>query len=543
MLDVLKPSLLVMSLLVALAACAFPRLVLDREGRVHPILGGIAWAAAVLLILKTMLTVPLNDDEVFYLAHSWGATLGEPTSGDLPLRSFLMRPYLWGGGSPSTLLWISRGSVVLLALACGVMVRAMLTRLEVTRNSATVAGAILVVILANLPMVLVRPEYYACFLGIASLLLLSTSPGGAARSIRWFAAGLIIGVTITLSLRQEWLIPAAFVSLGLELTGRDRKRAFAWTLAGLVIAIAPSAVYLAMHETFASIRYWNTVFPRLAGWSGAIKIEYPYLAAAATAGFLSVWRSREPRPGVRTMACFWLFAGVSNVITPMSAWYALGIWHAAGIVLTAVAFASRTVGPMSRRQLQARVFVFALLAVPPLVLAVRPSLPLRTAVRAYHELVGQQHLNDWLGQVAGPGPVMCVAPYHPIRTSNAWRMTNGWWYLRIEDPNLNRTLNGDLVAKLESGRARVIAWNAFSAAGGKTTNLLRYGLGTGVIPPVRAPEVARQLMQRYRLVEWRETIPESYGGTRYLIPRDWPVDARVEALADTVVLHAAGVER
>jgi len=532
------PELLVGTLLLALVASRLPQIWFDGSGRVRSIYGALSWAVAILVITQSLLTIPLNDDEVFYLARSWGVFLGEPTYGDLPLRIFLMLPYHWFGLSPSGTVWLSRISMVIIALVSGGLVRSMLQRLDVPRGAPAVAGAITVVALADLPMVVLRPEYFACLFGMVALSLLVVPAAGSLRPPRLFFAGLAIGLAMTMSIRQAWLGPAAVVVIHVGYPAAARRRMYAWGLAGLFAVAAPTLAYFLTRESLSALWYWNVVFPRLAGWSGQVWVEYPWLVAAAAIGFGQVLRARQASAGLKTVAVFWAFATAANVLVPLSHWYALGVWHASGVVLTVATLMSSATATPGRRQMQIGALLLTLLALPPVLLALRPSIPPRQGIVAFHELMSQQHLLDWLGRTAGPGPVMCVAPYHPIRVPNAWRMTNGWWYLRMENFELNRKVNGDIGDKLVSGVATVIQWNTFSPYGGKVDNMLRHAIATRVIAPERAPEVARRLAERYRLVEWKAPIPRSYGGGRFLVRRDIPVDSLVRELPDSLI-HAA----
>jgi len=318
-----------------------------------------------------------------------------------------------------------------------------------------------------------------------------------------------------------------------------RRRALAWMVAGALVVALPSLVDVLANEPFASMWYWNVVFPHQAGWAGELRIEYPLLVALAALAWLRVARAPAPTPGLRTLAVVWAGAAATFVLIPQSKWYAQGIWHTTGVMLAwALPRGPAPETARSRRPV-ARAVMLALIAIPPLALAARPLLPPARAMAAARAFRGQLALLDWLGATAGPGPVMCVVPYHPMHVPDLWHMTNAWWYLRVDDPELARRLDDGLEGELDSGRATVIAWDPYATAGPRSADLLHHAVATGVIAPARIVPLAGRLIARYRLVAWSGPLEPSYAGERFLVRRDRPVERGVTVLPDSLVRAAA----
>ena len=140
-------------------------------------------------------------------------------------------------------------------------------------------------------------------------------------------------------------------------------------------------------------------------------------------------------------------------------------------------------------------------------------------------------LIDWLHESTGGGKVACVAPYHPIKAANAWRLWNAWWYCYLRNPAFNRELNPGLAYMLRSGGARIIEWDPWPEASGYR-NVLAYAVANGFLSRAEAQAVSLGLRKDYRLVRWSGPLPERFGGGRFLVLRDVPLDARVVVLPD-----------
>ncbi len=514
------------------------------------------WVVAIAFSALAMLTWPINDDEVFYLARSWAVAHGEPSNGDLPLRYLLFLPYVWADLSPSVTISVSRLSMVLAAFLCGLVAWWTVKRLDRAGTMAGVAGAFTVIAMMGLPMVTLRPEYFACLFGLVGVALFVAPPSAMRRELAVFLAGACMGLAVGLSVRQIWVVPAALLAALIEPDRGARGRILVWTVAGLAAAGIPSVVYLLSRDSIETVRYWNTVFPIQAGWSFTTSlIVKVYLVACPAAGLLLAWRGDPARIDVRMIAMFWICAGVAHATMPLRQNYAQGMWLAMGIILCAAgpyraarkkadaskrARAPSSAGNAARlRQQNAWLTVFVVMLVTPLPIpSLRPWIPTTHPRADFRDLASELRLIDWLGETSRGGPVICVTPYHPIRASNAWRMWNAWWYCFIGNRELNQTLNAGIADKLVSGEATVIEWNTWTGHTPQTRNLLRHALNTRVLPPEQAPDVARRLMERYRLVEWKDALPAAFGGGAFLVRRDIDVDARVAVQPDSVVLYS-----
>lgn len=520
------PWPLAVGLLLGLA----PRLVLGANGERRRSTALVAWAlAAAALMVRALRTAP-NDDEVFYLADSWAASTGQ-TAGALPMRYLAFRPFLWLPGPPSAALVAGRAvmaiSTVLSALAAVRLAR----RIGAQTVEAALAGVLTLVWLANAGEgVVLRPEQLATTAVLLGIVLLVAPPERWRSGPATAAAFLLLTLAACLSHRRVALVPVAIGLLLWPGTGKAVRPELKWAAAGVVAGLLPSLIYVLWADSFASLWYWNWTFVVRHSWvpRAALGTRLPVapllIGAAGAAAVLLDRRERRSAAGV--VAMFWLASTVLAVLIPFTLPYALGSWMALGLVLGARA-ASRLLTPPApvagQRIYAAALGVLGLMPLvgPGLVDLVRSPPPVRS----------QLALVDWLHEAAGGGAVAAVAPYHPIKAANAWRLWNAWWYCYLRDPAFNRELNPRLGDLLRSGEARVIGWDPWPQASGYR-NVLGYAVANGFLSRREAPAAALELRRRYRLVRWKDPLPEHFGGGRFLVLRSVPLDDRVVVLPE-----------
>lgn len=515
-------------ILASLLLAAFPGLLLDREGHRRAAARWALAACAAIVLLIDALVFAVGDDEVFYLADSWAAREGE-TSGALPMRYLLFRPFLAPGLGPAAAVIAGRAFTCAMAIACGVLAWHMARRLS-GRPDAAAAGVLAVLwLVTTAQMVFLRPEYFACLfllLGIACLV---------APPLRWAPrTALVVGFAmLTLaaatSHRQAGFLLAALVLVLGQRGTVPARRVLSWAAGGIAAGAAPSLLYVARRDSLRSIWYWNWTFVVHHSWvqTEEVTAKFPlfvFLVGLAGCAW-ALGGPGEPRE-VRAVGAFWAFATMLAILVPFGGAYALGPWLVLSVVLGAVLSARLLSSPPSPSARRAYALVLGLVTAAPLL----GPVGLR-AVRPPFALFTQTELLDWLHEVSAGGTVACVAPYHPIKARNAWRLWNAWWYCYLKDRRFNAWLNPGLGPMLRSGEPRVIEWDPWPEASGYR-NVLAYAVANGMVREEEVPEVSRRLAENYNLVRWNRPGPERFGGSRFLVRRGTPLDGRVTVLSE-----------
>jgi hypothetical protein len=418
-------------------------------------------------------------------------------------------------------------STVVAALATLRLVR----RAGALPADAALAGALTLVWLVNVAdSVVLRPEQFANTGVMVAIALLIAPPARWRQGPVTGAAFLFLTLASSLSHRRLGLVP---VALGLILwthRGRAVRRELSWAAAGMVAGLLPSLLYIAWADSFASVWYWNWDF--LVHHSGARLSPFwtpfalaPLLVGGAGAA-AALLEPRERSPAAFMLAVLWLAATALAIFVPFTLPYALGLWFALGFVLAA-RLASRILptpaSPAGQRVYAAAVGVLGLVPLlgPGVVRLVHSPPPIRSELA----------LIDWLHEVADGGKVACVAPYHPIKAANAWQLWNPRWYCYLRNPAFNRELNPGLADMLRSDTARIIQWDPWPEASG-FRNVLGYATAYGFLKRREAQEVALGLRKNYHFVRWNGPLPGRWGGGRFLVLRNVPLDPRVVVLPD-----------
>src|SRR5207244_10801180 len=196
-------------LVAGLALGLVPRLVFDASGERRKSVAVLTWiAAAAVLILRVCRTAP-NDDEVFYLAQSWAARIGD-TAGDLPMRHLVFRPFLLPPWAPSAAIVAGRIVMALFTAASALVALRLVRCAGALPVDAPLPGALALVWLANAAEGTVRrPEQFAnagVLLGIA---LLAAPPARWRAGTTTGAAFLLLTLAASLSHRRLALVPVA----------------------------------------------------------------------------------------------------------------------------------------------------------------------------------------------------------------------------------------------------------------------------------------------------------------------------------------------
>jgi hypothetical protein len=518
----------VLPLVAGLLLAALPWLLTMRSGERRPLVAWALWACALAVLLTNAAVFAVGDDEVFYLADSWAARNGE-TGGMLPMRYLVFRPFLAPGLGPGAAVIAGRIATCAMALVAGGLGWHIARRLSAGRDAA-LAGALAVLWLAtSAEMVFLRPEYFACLfvlLGVASLV---------APPRRWSQRRAVVLGLATLTLaaatsHRQAAFPLAGLLVALSQRGSTPpRRTLAWAASGMALGAAPSVAYVAWRDSLASVWYWNWTFVVHHSWvrtddtGGRFPVVLFFLGLAGCVAALG-WGQGGPE--ARSLGIFWAVATALVVLVPFNGPYAMGPWLVLSVALGAILAAhlvSTASSPAARR---GYAFALGLLAAAPLL----GPVGLRV-VRPPFSLFQQTQLLDWLYEASGGGPVACVAPYHPIKARNAWRLWNAWWYCYLKDRAFNASLNAGLGAMLRSGEPRIIEWDPWPEASGYR-NVLAYAVANGLVAEEDVPSVSQRLAESYRLVRWNVPGPQRFGGARFLVHRSIPLDGRVTVLSE-----------
>jgi hypothetical protein len=234
-----------------------------------------------------------------------------------------------------------------------------------------------------------------------------------------------------------------------------------------------------------------------------------------------------------TVAALWAGGTVLPMLIPHWLAYAHGPWVVLSTVLGAMLW-TRAMPGAPPGVWRTVLTVGALCATGALLHPAGLRLPRDSGFRS------QLGLIDWLGAVSEGGAVACVAPYHPIRARNAWRLWNAWWYCYRRDPATLGSMPAQGVALPRQGEAAVIAWDPWPQRSGQA-NVIAWAMARGVLARAEAAETVGRLARDYRLVRWRAPLPGPFGGGAFLVHRALGVDGddRVEVLDDSHVLRTA----
>lgn len=531
---VLERSVLIVSG-AALLLCWFPRLWFGSDGRLRRVIHLSAWAAAVSLLVFNSLAREIYDDEVFYFTQACAAQRGE-VSGCLPMRFWMYYPYLALHLSPSATLLAARISMTVLIILAGVAVTAIARKADGTGFSASMAGALSIAAFANLPMGSLVPEYPAFLFLIGAVWLMVAAPG------RWpllpcvFLAGMLLALASATSPRFLLLGAAGFIALFVEPGRSSRTRTLVWAALGMIAGLLPTGIYILAKDSIASLVYWNyTIMRKIGLMDFGAPLEFPAVVAAlAAAGSFLLWRARRSLEGGRTLILLWGTAAVSAILNPLKFEYTLGPCLALSFIVAAPAMSAILAGWTRPANHRAYAFVLCLvfftLVVPEAELLADPA-SIRDSVE---EMNSGLKLIDWLEKTANGNPVACVPPFQPIRSPNAWRMWNVIYYCYVEDPRLNAELDPRLVSTLRSGRAAIVQWDPWPGES-KQPNILHYLVSRRFVTQDGIAALAEDLRRSYRLVEWDGPLPDEFGGGRFLVRRDIPVDDEVSQLDDSLI--------
>lgn len=531
---VLERSVLIVSGAALLLSC-FPGLWFGPDGRLRRAIHLLAWTAAVSLLAFNSLAREIYDDEVFYFTQASAAQRGD-APGCLPMRFWMCYPYLAMHLSPAATLLVARISMTVLVVLAGVAIAAIARKIDGTGYSAPMAGALSIAAFADLPMGSLVPEYPAFLFLIGAVWLMVAAPDRWRRVPAVFLAGVLLALAGATSPRFLLLGAAGFIALLIEPGRSGRIRVSVWAALGMIAGLLPTALYIGSRDSIASVVYWNyTIMRRIGLIEFSAPLEFPAVVAAlAAAGCYFLWRARRTLEGGKTLMLLWGAAAVSAILNPLKFEYTLGPGLALSFIVATPAMSA--ISAAWARPVNHRAYAFVLclvmltLVVPDAELLANPA----TIRDSIEEMNSGLRLINWLEKTAGGDPVACVAPFHPIRSRTAWRMWNVIYYCYAEDPQLNAELDPDLVTMLRSGKAAIVQWDPWPGES-KQPNLLMYLVSRQFVAEDGIDALAGELKKEYRLVEWDGPLPGEFGGGRFLVRRDIPLDDQVSELDDSLI--------
>ena len=508
-----------------------------RDGKPRTIMCVAWWGAALLLLIVKLVTMPVNDDEVYWLANSWAHAHGE-AKGVLPLRAFEFRPFLALGLSPSGTILAGRVSVLVTAVLCAHLAVVIARRMGQSPLSTMLMGPMLILWFAMMPMVFLRPEYFALLFFMLGLWALLAPPASWSGRASIFFAFLMLALSGSTSLRQCVFGVGALACILLYPDRISRRAAVLWAALGGMVGLAPTLLGIALGDSFKAVYYWNVVFPTKAQWlsaNGWVRVSAPLLGLAL-AGCLYLWRKEEGRGASRTLVILWAIATVGAIWNPLKAYYSLGPWLALSILVGGAFLSGLPNSEPAYSRTRWTAALFALMGLPILWANLRDYGPPGAASEVCRQFNSQLQLIDWIDQTRAGGPVICVVPYHPIRARNAWAMWNAWLYARTPVRSLILELNPGLENDLRSCKAAVIEWEPWQAVSGMD-NIMQYWAYWGLLDPERADDLARNLAEHYTPVRWDQPIPPKFGGSVFLVRKGLKSAPGVTVLGDSVILN------
>lgn len=520
---------------LAVLLSRFPKLWFFGDSRLRPAIHAIAWAIALCIAVLTSFSSPINDDEVYYMTQAYARQMGE-ISGVLPMRIWIFYPFLALGISPASTLLAGRIMMFLGVLLAGFIVMSVAQKIDRSLFTGSMVGAISIITFANLPTGTFVPENVAFLFLLFAVWSIVAAPPWWSRAFSVFVYGLMLALASVTSLRYPLFSVSGLFILFLEPGKLRRMEALIWAFVGMLAGLIPTAVYIATKESVASLMYWHYTLPRRAEFiefNGSIVLP-AVVAVMAIVGCRFLWSARQSLDGSGTVMLLWITATLAAILNPQKHEYTLAPWLALSFIVATAAmsgFLSRMPGLAGRRM-----YVFALCLLLFTQMSQSASMLAHPALirEDFRKMDSGLRLINWLEIVAKGDPVACVAPYHPVRAPNIWRMWNVNYYCYITDPRLNAELDPDLEVRLLSKRAAVIQWDPWPGES-EQANILQYLVSRKFVSEKRISRVAEELRNSYRLVQWGLPLAEEFGGGRFLVRRDIDVGDKVRMLEDSLI--------
>ena len=530
-------SNIILTVAVAATLCSVPGLWFGKSGRLRPIVTSAAWIVACATIALNSLARPIYDDEVFYLAQSYEAHRGA-VSAYLPMRVWAYYPLLGLHLSPGGTIVASRITMILAAILCGLMVRAIALKINPSGSIASVIGALAALSFGNLPMGTMVPEFIAFLFLLTGIWALLAAPSRWPRAVSLFLCGFMLASACATSLRLLLFGAAVLVAVFLEPGTLSRIRGLLWSAAGMLAGALPSLLHIFIKDSLSAVFYWHYTFMREIDF---IHITEPVtlpsvVAVVAAVGCWFLWKARNLFYGSTMLLVLWCAATISAILNPQKMEHTLGPWLALSFIVSAAALGSWTArtGPAGKRLALLLIFMlFITQAAPDMDMLQDPSSVSADLAQAGSGL----KLINWLSEIANGDPVICVPPFHPIFAPNAWEMWNVIYYCYIRDQEINFKLEPRLEETLMSRKAAILEWDAWPKEAG-ASDILAYLVQRKFISVEEAPRLAENLCRSYRLVQWQGPLTDEFGGGRFLVRRDIKLDSRVRILDDSLILHA-----
>lgn len=530
-------SNIILDFAIAAILCSIPGAWFGKGGRLRTAVTAAAWAVACFNIALYALARPIYDDEVYYMAQAFEAHRGA-MSAYLPMRVWAYYPFLALHLSPGGTIVASRIVMILAAILCGLMVRAIALRIGSSGSIASVTGALAAFSLGNLPMGTMVPEFIAFLFLLAGIWALLAAPARWPRAVSLFVCGFMLACACATSLRLLLFGAAALLAAFLESGTLSRIRSVFWTATGMLAGALPSLLHIFIKDSVSAVFYWHYTFMKRIDF---IDITSPVtlpavVAVAAAVGCWFLWKGRKIFCGSEALLVLWGTATVSAILNPQKMEHTLGPWLALSFIVSAAALADLTARTGSGGKRVALLLLFLLF-----ITQAEPTLErLQDPSDIRDDLAQAQsgfQLINWLSEIAKGDPVMCVPPFHPIFAPNAWEMWNVIYYCYIREPEINFELEPRLKAIVVSGKAAVLEWDAWPKEA-EAPNLLAYLVDRKFISAQEAPQLAEDLCRSYRLVQWQGPLTDEFGGGRFLVRRDRKLDGRVRMLDDSLILHS-----
>ncbi len=505
------------------------------NGRASRLLVAAAWFVGISILFLNSFVRPVYDDEVYYLAQSAAGLRGE-VRGCLPMRLWIYFPLLWLNLSPGTLIVLARIVTVGAALCSAIIFIKTADYFDLPTGNRQVMGALLLLALGYLPMGTLVPEYPAFIFLMIGIFCLIKGLGHDGISHGFLLSGFFAGLAGLISLRTTPLGLAICAAAYLCQAKPRSFRPLVHTMAGGVLALIPTLAYIITYDSFSSIIYWNYTFFRNIG---TIRFDTPahlpeILAFAAMAGLFVNCEVRDSSPRRKALTLLWCAATVSAILNPQKMEHTLALWIALSILMAAIAFHEIALRLGRTRGRKVSIFLTCLLFwslfIPNFPANFDPS-ELAMASRQMHSGL---ELLDWLDRTAKGDYVACVPPFHPIAARNAWSLWNVIYYCYIFDAATNREISPGLVNMLESGKAAIIEWDPWPEES-NCGNILKYLVTRDFLSREQAGTLAKQLRDRYELVQWDKPIVESFGTGKFLVRKGIPLNGPVSRLDPAMI--------
>ncbi len=508
-----------------------------KDGRLRTIVTTAAWTVACFTIALNSFARPIYDDEVYYVAQSFEAQHGA-VSAYLPMRVWPYYPFLALHLSPGGTIVVTRVVMILAALLCGLMVRAIALRIGSLGSIASVTGALAALSFGNLPMGTMVPEFIAFLFLLAGIWALLAAPERWPRAVSLFVCGFMLACACATSLRLLLFSAAMLLAVFLAPGTLSRIRSIFWTATGMLAGALPSLFHIVVKDSVSAFFYWHYTFMKKIDF---IHITSPVslpavVAAAAAIGCWFLWKARNLFRGSTALLVLWGTATISAILNPQKLEHTVGPWLALSFIVSAAALAGLTARTGSNGKRLALLLLFLLF-----ITQAKPTLERLQDPSDIRDSLAQAksgfQLINWLSEIAKGDPVMCVPPFHPIFAPNAWEMWNVIYYCYIRDREINFELEPRLKATVMSGKAAVLEWDAWPGEA-EAPNILAYLVDRKFVSAQEAPQLAEDLCRSYRLVQWQGPLTDEFGGGRFLVRRNIKLDGRVRMLDDSLILHS-----